>query len=499
MDNLFFTLWDCMNTKVVYITPKDLGYFEYHVREYSKKKPLNETMYVLYYFAKEYKKKDYEAQNIFVIQCPTNFEPFFLYNLLSKDPFFRSPELIPEVLALYEKIHLPYSSFEANLPKTEERRNYVESQIETVYKKNLSRSTLLRTRLEQLGFDVRNEEIFTSLLHQLKTFVNTAISAFPTWVDLELFASMYSFPYFGRIMPCIHNVNTVVFNDVYYKNKQWYDADKKPLILDDYDNDFEYRFFPKKEHTDITSDEVVEVSKEVLYLDYIYGFYNFGEFWDILKRLLYVKSKNMPLFRLERNRVTDITVYFQKFDSDYSSHVLCKPNTLYHFQSIHMCSLRGGTRGIMDRFFTYQLNRIMNPEPPVPFSYRIYMTRGSFGRSIVNEGPLIDFLKEKHNFVIMNGSETRAETMYYFTNASLMLGAHGSLMKNKVWCKKNPIFVELTPLSRSANPCFISNAFTMGLQLFYFICDCDDKEQIHLRDTQRTALFELIDKLCTIA
>jgi hypothetical protein len=263
-----------------------------------------------------------------------------------------------------------------------------------------------------------------------------------------------------------------------------------------FENDFEYRSFPKQEHTDITHETPVEIPTDVLYLDYIYGFYNFGEFWDILKRLMYTETKHLPLFRLERNRVTDIDVYVRNFGFDFASQYPCKANTLYHFQTVHITSLHGGTRGIMDRFFTYRLNRVMNPELPVPFSYRLYLTRGTFGRSIVDEKLIIDFLKEKHNFVILNGSESRKETMYYFTNASLLLGAHGSLMKNKVWCAKNPIFVELTPLSRSGNPCFVANAVSQGLQSLYFICACDDKEQIHLRDDQRNALFELIDTLC---
>lgn len=487
-----------MNTKVIYVTPKDLGQFEYHVREYSKRKPENETMYILYYFTKEYRKKEYEAQKIFVRQCPANFEPFFLYNLLSKDPFFKFPEKIPEVLDLYSAIHLPYSHFTDNKPKTEERRNYVEEQIRNVYIKNLSRSLLLRKRLDDLGIDVGNVELFSSLLMQLKEFANTAIPMFSEWVDLEVFASMYAFPYFSRIMPCIHNLNTLILENVYYKNKQWYDDERKPIILEDFDNDFEYRSFPKKEHVDIKSEECVEIPVDVMYLDYTYGFYNFGEFWDILKRILYFEPKQLPLFRLERNRVTDIDVYFRNFGFDYSSKYLCKPNTLYNFRRVHLCTLRGGTRGIIDRFLTYRLNRIMNPETPLPFSYKLYLTRGTFGRSIANEEPLIKFLKEKHNFVVLNGSETRAETMYYFTNASLLLGAHGSLMKNKVWCAKNPILVELTPLSRSANPCFASNGFTMGLQIFYFICECDEKEQVILLEGQRLALMKLIDTLCTI-
>lgn len=141
------------------------------------------------------------------------------------------------------------------------------------------------------------------------------------------------------------------------------------------------------------------------------------------------------------------------------------------------------------------MNKRMNPEFGTvnPTSYKLYLTRGGFGRSIRDEAPLIELLKEKYRFVILNGSESLAETIHYFSNATLILGAHGSLMKNMIWCLKNPVFIEMTPLTRSQNPCFVGNSSSVGFQTMYFICDCDEKEQLLLTEKQRTALIELVD------
>ncbi len=103
-------------------------------------------------------------------------------------------------------------------------------------------------------------------------------------------------------------------------------------------------------------------------------------------------------------------------------------------------------------------------------------------------------LKYKYNFIVLNGSETREETQFYFTNASIMLGVHGSLMKNMIWCQRNPIFIELAPYTRS-HFCFGGNAINTGLKTFYFNFDCDASEQITLTDAQLDGIFELLD-LC---
>jgi len=481
-----------MNTKVVYISPRDLGHLEHHIREYSKKKAMEEICYILYYHTRVYTNETWKLQNIHVLRSPTDFEPYFLLHMLRHDPFTKHQDKVPDIIALYDRIHIPFSEFETK-PSTEDRRNYVEGQIRNVYKGNLSRSSIIQTRLSKLGISTDTHDTLQS---QLIDFTNTAIPVFSEWIDLGTFAAMYWFPYSSNIMPCFRT-KTIVFENVYYKNKQWYNSDRTPLIIEDFDKDFEYRSFPKLKHVDITGDEVENIQDEVVFLDYIYDFYNFGEFWDVVKRLLYANQKGLPLFHLSVHRVSNIDYYFRHLGYTYPSPYVYKRNKLFHFQKVHVSIIQGGARGIVDRFFTYRLNRLMNPEirEPLPFSYKLYLTRGSYKRGIIDEDTLINDLKSNQNFVILNGSEPLSEIIYYFTNASLIFGAHSSLIKNMIWSIKNPIVIDIMPLSRSHTPDMCGNATTLGFQTFYFVCECDEKEQIRFRADQRKAFIEFINTL----
>jgi len=316
----------------------------------------------------------------------------------------------------------------------------------------------------------------------------------------------------ASITPPTYSTKTIVLRDVYYKDKLWYDHDRKPLIIPEFEKDIEYQSYregtltwPKIHRTneiweDISNDIVdKDISVPILFLDYIYGFYNFGEFWDVMRRLLVAEPhiKKLPLFHIENNSVTGIEHYFHAAGFPFKPDYLSRANQLVHFKEVYINTILHGCRGMISQGFCYDMNKRMNPEFGTvnPNSYKLYLTRGVFGRSILDEASLIAVLKEKYGFVILNGSESLAETIYYFSNASIILGAHSSLMKNMVWCMKNPVFIEMTPLTRSNNPCFVGNSSSLGFQTMYFICDCDEKEQLLLTEKQRTALVELIDIL----
>ena len=102
-------------------------------------------------------------------------------------------------------------------------------------------------------------------------------------------------------------------------------------------------------------------------------------------------------------------------------------------------------------------------------------------------------LKSKYNFIVLDGSESLENTMHFFTNAKIMLGAHGSLMKNMIWSKKNPILIELCPPTR--HDCFYGNATNLGFFTLFILTDTNKKEEIILNDKQKDTLFKLLDNL----
>ena len=66
-------------------------------------------------------------------------------------------------------------------------------------------------------------------------------------------------------------------------------------------------------------------------------------------------------------------------------------------------------------------------------------------------------------------------------------------MKNMIWSKKSPVFIELCPYTR--HDCFGSNSQECGFTTFFFVVNCDEKEQIELSHEQTKGLFELLDNL----
>ncbi len=206
---------------------------------------------------------------------------------------------------------------------------------------------------------------------------------------------------------------------------------------------------------------------------------------------------NLPLFHLSHNRVTNIKHYFDKLEFKWPTNYQTQKNNckLYWFKKINISIINGPCRGYYDRFFAYNFNMQLNPhfEKATSNKFNIYLARGQFGRSLVGEEQIVNILKSKYNFVVLNGSETLDQIQYYFSNANIILGAHGSLMKNTIWCLNNPIFIELCPLSRHG--CFKANSVYCGFTTFFFTTDCDDKEQIILNESQINGLYNLLDLL----
>ena len=436
MEGYFYTLWEFMNTKIVYISPKDHDSLHNSIQLYTALKSDYETLSILYYSPTVYSRNDWSSQNIILIHSQTNFEPFFLLHTLKMDVF--------------------------KTITSEERKEIFETEF--------AHDDLIRNRLEELGTDVRNTDLYNELKNQLQSYVCSYIP------DFDDFASMYSFPYSSDITP-VSLVQHRVINDVYYKDKVWYDKDKQPIQIKDFEDDLDYRFFPKT-HTNISKCSIVYIREPVLFLDYC-DLYNCGELWNTIKRVVYSKKLSIPLFHPSELRINDIAYYLQALGHPYPSRYVYTQNQLYHFQTIHITIL-GGSRGTLDRWFSYTLNNLLYKEPTVPFSYKLYTKLDYCGSTMEDESSFIDELK-KRNFIILNDTVTpQLERMYYIQNAELIVGIHGTLMKHSVWCRKNPLCIEFT---QSLNHCIRENA--LGFKTMYF----------GTNEKQQSAFFRIIDTL----
>jgi capsular polysaccharide biosynthesis protein len=112
---------------------------------------------------------------------------------------------------------------------------------------------------------------------------------------------------------------------------------------------------------------------------------------------------------------------------------------------------------------------------------------------MVNEEILMNSLKNQ-GFVVLDGSESLEEQIFYFTNASIIVGVHSSLMKNMVWCKKNPIFVDLCPATR-ANFDMNGNALSLGFTTVIIVLENNKLEEISISEEKMSMLSKFISLL----
>ena len=439
------------------------------------------NIYIIYNYKEEI---IYSNPSINLIYSVKNFSNFLNLHDLRMDPFTLRLSNIPQIIDNYDLLHNP------NPPQNTAQREYSLSMI-----KNIKYSLLNKTKSEIID----TTEIYNQDRKEFCELINIKIPSLINYIDINEFLNSYTFEKRNNIVKVYKNTIHLLTN-VYYMNKQWFNKDKKPINIEIFEKDFEYHYFKKTSQIQEASfDKSLEnkliqnISEEVIFLDYIYGWYNFGEFWDVLRRLI-ACGKKLPLFYSYNGKigVLDLPFYFNTLGCELK--YKCEKNKAYYFDKIYISVIEGGGRGFYNRFDAYQFNKIYNNISVSEKEYVLYLSRGKFGRSLINEEEIISNIKSIHPIIVINGSETREQIFHYFTNAKLIFGSHGSLMKNLIWCKKSPIFINICPYKR-ANGDMIGNSLHLGFQPLYFIVDCDDKQMIHLSSTQKSALYKII-KLC---
>lgn len=454
-----------------------------------------------------------KEKNIILLQTNINFDLFFNLHILRHDYYYKNNVNTENILELYNKISVPFENYPNTACYSSRNRifNTIKDNINT---QNIAIQNIKKFDKENNVYEIiiqspsvllEKVDFYNKLLNDINDFLNENINCFKNKiVDFKEFARLYNFEN-DRLIKANHILNNIILENVYYINKQWYDQSKNLIDVPEFYQDFEYIGY--KNHyenkrwenaiLDITNVSIFqEIKEEVMFLDYLYGFYNFGEFWDVIKRLIVSKKKNIPLFHLKNNRITNIEYYFEKLQFVYPSNYLkCERNNkLYFFHKININILKNVSyRGGIDKYFAYQFNKLLNPSLESEKSYNVYLSRGENGRSIINEEQILNVLKNKYNFIVLNGRESLEQTIYYFTNAKIILGAHGSLMKNMIWCNNNPLLIELCPPTR--HDCFYNNSTTLGFTTFFILTNCHEKEIITLNDDQKDNLFKLLDTL----
>jgi hypothetical protein len=502
----FIYLYNFNGITVLYKKITNIGDFIYRLNHYTKNNDTQDNIvYIITNPINENINMDFMQDKIYIFETDINFELFYYLQELRHDYFYKNNILATnEIKDIFYKITVPIEKYTTRMY---DRRECFKERLNS----NLNNCHKIINIIKEFDEDLYNEvidnksindiNIYNILLDEIYNFLINNIDIYKNEINFKEYCNMYKLDVNNFIYKnCISK--NIMLEDVYYIHKCWFDKDKNPLFIKEINQDFEYKDYIRsceKQITDITEMCVYQdIKEEVMYLDYRYGFYNFGEFWDVIKRLLVTKKKNLPLFHLTHNRINNINYYFNKLNFQFPTMYQKTERSfkLYHFNKINITTIgSGGCRGYIDKYFGYNFNKLFNPSDVIDKSYNIYLARGPYGRGIINENKIVDILINKYNFVVLNGSENLENIIHYFTNAKIILGAHGSLMKNMIWSKKNPILVELCPPKR-ANLDMHGNAYSLGFIPFFFLVDSNDKEEIILDEIQEQNLYYLLDIIC---
>lgn len=194
-------------------------------------------------------------------------------------------------------------------------------------------------------------------------------------------------------------------------------------------------------------------------LTHSFGFYAYGHLFDTLQRLHVFKNilKNKQIkfivsdYQKVRNFDKHLSALCQR-EINENDLILAKRNVNFKIKKLYYglspaipTQLTKETYyWILNRYFKYF--NIKNPEP----KFNLYLSRNHIvpkKRGVKNESQIYDFLFTK-DFIFLTGEESLSDIIYYFANAKLIFGSHGSLFANCMFCNKHAKIIEICPNNR---------------------------------------------------
>lgn len=200
-------------------------------------------------------------------------------------------------------------------------------------------------------------------------------------------------------------------------------------------------------------------------LSYIYAYpywdvYAYGHIWDSLRQLKEVEENEINGTLLiginYSGHINDLYHHLEIFGYDKSKTFSCDSrDNIYFIQNlivptdgIYMARLSmDQLEWVRNKYLhcnkKLNINKINNDKD----NFKLYLSREKDSRKVINEEIVWNFLQE-NGYVKLNGKENLEEHLYYFSNAIKMIGPHGSLFRNGIFCFKNPDIYEFCPNNR---------------------------------------------------
>jgi hypothetical protein len=261
----------------------------------------------------------------------------------------------------------------------------------------------------------------------------------------------------------------------------------------------------------INTDTLIRISGEkfeMIYLMHAFGWYAYGHLFDTLQRLFPIETPdklNKRLLVSDSRRVNDFAGHLAMLGYGVNQLISVPPQsdgflldrlrvpqspatvtqfTLETMKWIRKCYLENNSyKQFAHRFSTYFHKSSSG--------FALFLDRSSVGtRNISNIDEVLKILKGNFSQVVrFTGCESVHEMLYLFSNARLIVGAHGAMFVNTIFCSPSAKIIEFCPRNRN-----VSNMVRMckpTLDHLFILCEADPAGAIAI-DT--SILSDLLNK-----
>ena len=181
-----------------------------------------------------------------------------------------------------------------------------------------------------------------------------------------------------------------------------------------------------------------------IYMAHPFGFYAFGHLFDSLQRLIHAVGKVPEPFKVlhfKSARIVDFESHLEKFGVRRDQLELVKKTV--RVKHLWISPWQTHPAGLAGAAFHAIYDRYTHGQPKSPRT-RLYLTRNHVkqgARGVLNEAEVVHFLKRK-GFQVLNGSEPLDTIVGLFHRAQLVVGPHGSLLANTMFCQPDCTVIE---------------------------------------------------------
>lgn len=257
------------------------------------------------------------------------------------------------------------------------------------------------------------------------------------------------------------------------------------------------RYEEIKEEIDTISQEDVNNAKvlnddvEAIYAMGAHGWYPYGHLHDALLRLFPWREhvfKNPKVLVSKYNRVVDFPLHLAAFgyaeDTIFRTapkYRLIKAKTLY----FGVNEARFWTTS-SQRQYEWMLQGYLNLFEKSPHTMEpiegLYLSRNHVGRrGVSNDAQVSQFLGNK-GFRTLTGNEGLMEIIELFARAKTIVGPHGSIFVNTIFCRADTKVIEYCPNNRVDKSFLNKTKLVEDYQHILLEADCDFNLMIDLED-----------------